>query len=438
MRPLSLLAVVLCACSTSAFASTPALPPAMPERPHHAAAGDATLPWWQHVLGDAESPRLAGPYDGLLPFVNMPPDTGTYSEICGAFDPSNGQHIVVGTNSFVARSTAWYASSDWGRTWSFGYLPLTVNGKTYEFGADPAVTCDRQGRFYYAYLAYNTTMAGTAVTVAHSDDHGHTWTPVAAVESPSPSGYADDKEFLIADNTDSPYQGRVYLAWDRIVKNPLRYIPVVSRSLDRGATWSAPLTLDARGSKQLIGCYPAIGPHGEVMITWHAYDRNEVQCAHSLDGGVTWSATTVVAVTHCGYGHTLDNYPSRTIGPSQSTDADRSSGAHRGRVYTAFVDAQGSSDFDISVAWSDDSGTTWSAPVKLSDDPAHTDQFLPACTVNDADGSVTVGWYDRRNTGNTWADYYITRSLDGGATWEEQRVTGRSINPFLCVDGFGD
>ncbi len=434
-RPLVALCLVA-AFTAPCLAARPAPPPLWPERPHHAGDGENAVPWWQ-ALAPAKGPTT-GAYDGLFPFVDMPPDTGIYSEISAAVDPSTGQHMVAGTNAFVARGNAWYTSNDFGRTWSFGYLPLTVNGTNYEWGADPAVACDRQGRFYYAYLAYNTTKAGTAVTVAHSDDHGHTWIPVAAVQSPSPNGYADDKEFVTVDNTDSPYAGTVYLAWDRVVTNPLRYVAVVSRSQDHGATWSTPAVLDARGSKQLIGCYPAVGPHGEVVITWHAYDRDEVQCVRSLDGGATWSAASVCAVTHCGYGHYLDNYPARAIGPSQATDIDRSAGGHRGRVYTVFVDSQGLADFDVFVTWSDDAGATWSTPVKVYADSAHSDQFLPACAVNDRDGAVTVGWYDRRNTGNTWADYYIARSLDGGATWEEQRVTQAPLNPWLCVDGFGD
>jgi hypothetical protein len=74
---------------------------------------------------------------------------------------------------------------------------------------------------------------------------------------------------------------------------------------------------------------------------------------------------------------------------------------------------------DIFVAHSDD-GSTWVPATRANDDPPYFDDWLPEVSVG-ADGMVYTAWYDWRdavaNCGAS-SNVYVTRSADGGATWQ--------------------
>jgi len=78
---------------------------------------------------------------------------------------------------------------------------------------------------------------------------------------------------------------------------------------------------------------------------------------------------------------------------------------------------------DDFVAYSDN-GTTWSTPSQINDDAPLYDNFLPEVGVG-LDGNPYVMWYDWRdaaaNCGGV-SNIYISRSDDGGNTWEADRA----------------
>jgi hypothetical protein len=69
-----------------------------------------------------------------------------------------------------------------------------------------------------------------------------------------------------------------------------------------------------------------------------------------------------------------------------------------------------------------DGGTTWSAPVRLNDDPGWFDGIFPELTVDDH-GAVHAFWHDFRDDPGCGAlSYeYMVSSGDGGATWGPNR-----------------
>ncbi len=105
---------------------------------------------------------------------------------------------------------------------------------------------------------------------------------------------------------------------------------------------------------------------------------------------------------------------------------DRTSGGARaGRIYIAWAEAKAivedpdfdfgryGTDFDVYLAYSDDDGATWSAPLRLNDDGTNTDQFFPSLRV-DAAGVVHVAFVDKRHTqGTARFDVYYVRVTDG-------------------------
>lgn len=78
---------------------------------------------------------------------------------------------------------------------------------------------------------------------------------------------------------------------------------------------------------------------------------------------------------------------------------------------------------DIMVAASDD-GATWAAPVRVNDEAALYDDWLPEVAVG-ADGYPYITWFDWRDDGCGGKSHqYASRSRNGGGTWAaNQRFT---------------
>jgi hypothetical protein len=90
-------------------------------------------------------------------------------------------------------------------------------------------------------------------------------------------------------------------------------------------------------------------------------------------------------------------------------------------------------DPDILAIRSTDFGETWSSPVRVNDDAGTEPQFFPWVSF-DGNGVAHVVWYDRRENGEG-IDVYYARSLDGGASFEENiRVTAVPFTPLLPWD----
>ena len=100
---------------------------------------------------------------------------------------------------------------------------------------------------------------------------------------------------------------------------------------------------------------------------------------------------------------------------------------------------------DVVVHYSDDGGATWSSPVRVNDDVARYDNFLPEVGVTQ-DGHVYAAWYDWRDATTNChgsSHLYVSRSVDGGATWAaNQRVssapTAWTVSPTNIAPNEGD
>lgn len=107
--------------------------------------------------------------------------------------------------------------------------------------------------------------------------------------------------------------------------------------------------------------------------------------------------------------------------PSLAVDA--SGGPHRGRLYVSWPDARFGQHTSILLAYSDDSGRTWSEPHVIAGraEPGTVNQepndFMPMVAVN-CGGVVGVSWYDRRDSKDNFSyNVRFAASVDGGHTW---------------------
>jgi Neuraminidase (sialidase) len=256
----------------------------------------------------------------------------------------------------------------------------------------------------------------------------------------------EDKPGIVADNAaGSRYKGNVYLAWTRFdvygSHNPEDHSQIYfSRSTDGGKTFSVPLRISDTGGdcvdsdNTVEGVVPSIGPNGEVYVVWAGplglvFDK-------STDGGVTFGKDKVIGPIPGGWDFSVAGLDRANGMPV--TGVDLSNGPNRGTLYINWIDNR-NGDEDVFIASSRDGGETWSAPMRVNDDPLKNGkvQFFTWMSVDPIDGSINTIFYDRRDTQGKLTGLTMARSIDGGRTFVNYKI---NQEPFECNDSvfFGD
>ncbi len=191
------------------------------------------------------------------------------------------------------------------------------------------------------------------------------------------------------------------------------YAIYYKRSTNGGTTWEGDIALT--NSTMSISMYPSISVYGNfVHVVWHD-DRNggyEVYYRRSIDGGSTWETD-----------QRLTNAPAFSGYPSLAV--------HGNILHLTWYD-QRDGNYEIYYKRSTDGGVTWEPDMRLTGNPAVS--YSPSIAVN---GTVVhLVWYDTSD-GNE--EIYYKRSTNGGLTWEaDVRLTNDpafSDNTSIAVSG---
>ncbi len=239
-------------------------------------------------------------------------------------------------------------------------------------------------------------------------------------------------------NLNSAYRDNVYIAWDAASGGSTGGGVRFATSTDTGATFNVIRVDDPQGPGHSIGASPAVGPNGEVYVSWNDYAANAIVFNRSFDGGKTFQTPVTVSGKTLAFDYAVPAEFSRAALVYPSLDVDRSTGAHRGRLYVSWMDLTAAGTTDIFLSYSDDRGSTWSHPGPVTDRLSFkVDRFNQWLSVDPANGNVTVSFYDTRNdrTGQRYmTDTYLAVSKDGGQTWpaSDIRVSTASSNEHDC------
>jgi hypothetical protein len=363
-----------------------------------------------------------------------------------AIDPGNRDRLVAVSYQTgfakAPKTTGYiYVSHDGGRTWR-NERAENPDGRTQ---GDDLVVFAGPGVALHAYISFlgirvpHPARAETGIFVTRSDDAGVTWgRPVAAVDHRNTVLPFEDKPWMAADGN------TVYLAWTRfdeygIADPACRTHIVVARSSDGARTFAMPRPIsddpgDCVDSDNTVeGAVPAIGMDGRVHVVWAG--PKGLSYDWSADG-VAWQADRVIASNPGGWDLPVAGITRHNGMPV--TAVDRGEGTHRGTIYVNWIDER-NGDPDVFVIRSRDNGTTWSAPVRVNDDPVGNGaaQFFTWMAVDPSDGSVNTLFYDRRGRTGTLSGLTLARSTDGGATFTNYPV---AVADFEVSDTitFGD
>ena len=279
---------------------------------------------------------------------------------------------------------------------------------------------------------------GTQLAVARSSDGGRTYPAVTYFSASTGANHFNDKPMITTDaNPASPFRDRVYVAWDAASGGSLSGGIRVAHSSDHGQTFTTVRADNPSGPGQAIGADPFTGPNGELYVAWNDYKAGTIVANKSLDGGATWGAPVTIARQHIGFDIAIPAQNSRRALVYPACDADRSASSRRGTLFCSWMDLNGAVT-DIYVSASTDQGRTWSAPIAVTDQLGLVDRFNQWLAVDPVTGDVNVSFYDTRNdtTGSRYmTDIYFTKLAASATHWlaPNVRVSTQSSNEHDCA-----
>ncbi|NWF89700.1 MAG: exo-alpha-sialidase [Ignavibacteriaceae bacterium] len=356
-------------------------------------------------------------------------------EVTIAINTKNPNQLAAGANIRY-----FYGSSDSGLTWNQSDMTSTLG-----VWGDPCLIYDGLGNLFYAHLS-NPPSPGywiDRIVVQKSTDNGMTWNQGSGIGFNSPKN--QDKEWLAVDLQDTPYKNFLYITWtefdDYGSSNSLDSSRILfSRSTDNGITWSTPARVSDKGGNcvdgdlTVEGAVPTVGTNGEIYTAWSG--PLGIMFDKSTDGGLTWGDDIFVSNQPGSWDFDIPGI-SRCNG-LPITACDTSKTFTRGNIYILWGDQRnGTDNTDIFISKSIDGGQTWSQPLMVNNDNTTRHQFFPWLAIDQTTGHLFVVFYDRRNTTGVATDVYIAKSIDGGETFENFRISESSFTPSNKVF-FGD
>lgn len=356
---------------------------------------------------------------------------GRFTEPAVTINPANPSRVVAAyqDNVFIGYS------ADAGKTWA---APPDTAPPNYRVSGDVSVAYDKQGHAFVCYIAFdklgtvnywahNATRNG--IYVRRSLDGGATWEKqdYAVAEQPTQPGIPfEDKPVIVADTSNGPNSGTLYVGWTRWTLDDSQIL--LSRSTDTGKTWSAPVEIDSHrglprddnGANE--GFSGVVAPDGTLYAVWS--DGAHIVFTSSADGGKSFKPAQNV----------IDTAPIMfdVVGTERTNgfpviDMDPKSG----RLYVAWSDYR-NGGVDVFVSSSTDAGKTWSSAVRVNSDPIHNgaDHFFQWLAVDHSTGVPYLIFYDRRKDPNNLdAVVVLARSSDNGQSFTNYAWTDVPFDP---------
>ncbi len=410
-------------------------------------------------------PQTSGLFLNVNTIVPENDNLPVQNESSIAVNPVNPDNMIASAVDYrFNSSTKVYVSHDGGLTWE--NIDLGRPFPEWRSTNDPSVAFDSEGTAYLVYggfpdmqIADPDLDGSNGVFIARSFDEGETWeahTPVILHRGgQTPDSTFEDKYYISVDmSEESPYSGDLYIPWKRVTPRDSATQIVLSKSTDKGATWSDPVNVSYRvpGSSEdtTFGqSFPlaALGPEGELYVVWNHGIEHGVGFAKSLDGGATFSDPEIIHhydifgetifIPGQGYRHSVKGKVRAEAYPVITTDVTE--GPNHGNIYLCWA---ADNPPNIYFSKSEDKGDTWTDPVIVHSDTTN-DQFWAWLAVDPTSGDLGIMYLDSRNDpDNIITECFVSYSGDGGDTWIDRKAADAGsdlrLNPFSSNAFAGD
>jgi hypothetical protein len=370
------------------------------------------------------SPRMISPYGVFISYqVNVDANgnniVGDAANECTiSVDPTNTSTMAIGWRQFDSvlsdfRQGGYGYTTDAGMHWTFpGVLENNV------FRSDPVTNSDETGTFFYLSL-----LDTLCENMYQSTNGGQSWTELQA-DGQAGGG---DKEWFTIDKTNGPGHGFQYQSSDgaNCRGNGVQF----QRSTDGGVTWQSPIIIPNEPTDGTLD----VDTNGNLFIGGEGF--GPFYCVRSSNAQFGGQTPTFDQVTQVDMGGVLSGGGINPDGLDGMLflAIDKSGGPTNNNIYMlASVVPPGRSTTDVMFVRSTDGGLTFSAPLKINDDPVNPSKWHWFGTFSVApNGRLDAVWYDTRNAANnTDSQLFYSFSTDGGLTWAANVAVSNSFNPF--------
>jgi hypothetical protein len=362
------------------------------------------------------------------------------NETAIAINPTDPKNVIAGSNDYepgVDSTMGIYVSFDGGRTFPrSGHARQVITPDRTMYGSgDPVLAFDRAGVAYASFIAFGRANCDSYIAVSRSTDRGVTWT-VPADDAPPGTELTPDDGIVV--HNGGAEDCRIFHDKEWMTTGP------------RPA-----------GAPLVPGTDQGFVSPDRLYVTWTEFDFDEggtgfvdspIMIAYSDDQGRHWSAPQEISGS------------SPTLCAFQTGDADQFSvpvvDPRNGTVHVVFqnfnVDSPERSQY-LTVR-STDGGATWDGPRFITDVFDGADKYPVCegsqtldlmCARTNAAGNVDIDprtgrlyltFADNRNgtATDTNTDVLVTSSGNGGRTWSDPRnITAGSVDdqwfPWLSV-----
>ena len=348
------------------------------------------------AAGANRAVRVSGDVLGVDAAEEAGAQAETQAEPFLAIDPEREARLLAGYqegrfSDGGARALTYAVSEDGGRRWHEGLVAgLTpVTGGSYERASDPWVAFGPDGRAYYAALVFDQSTPRNGIVVSASADGGRTWGDPVTVHLGGND--FDDKEAMVVDTRDdSPFRGRVYVAWDSVSNSGQQTLRVAS-SDDGGLSFGPAVSILTAATA--VGAIPLVGPGGVLHVIFLHFASSSgpifaptVAAVRSEDGGATWGPVVVVSES------LAVGVPNLRTGALPAAAVDPATG----QLAVVWQDARFGFVDQVLLSLSSDGGATWSEPRRVSEGPSDAPSFTPAVAYNGR-GGLAVTYYTLRH-----------------------------------------
>jgi hypothetical protein len=346
------------------------------------------------------------------------------NECAISVDPTDGNKMTIAWRQFNSvlsnfRQAGWGYTTDGGAHWTFpGVLQNNV------FRSDPVTNSNEIGQFFYLSLQSDVNQSFFCDDLWRSTNGGQTWVE----QSPDRGAGGGDKEWFTIDKTNGPGHGFQYQADDGI--NCSGGGVQFQRSTNGGVTWQAPINIP---NGPVYGTLD-VATNGNLFVGgWDA--GTTFDCVRSSNAQIGNQTPTFDQVTPVNMGGSIGSGGINPAGLDGQLflAIDRSGGPTNNYIYMlASVVPPGRTTTDVMFARSTNGGLTFSAPLKINDDPFNPSKWHWFGTFSVApNGRLDAVWYDTRNAANnTDSQLFYSFSMDGGVTWSANVAVSNPFNPF--------